>query len=153
MITILPEPNKRYEVLYFPGFMSTVNSFETRVFTFAQGYDLAYFRGYYEPWGYTAAECISLGVPTVISNVSSLGGFMMKCSESERSIKKRPGDAPPKNWRDYSISSALLCPYNRTTRLILLVHIHHALPGSVVSSHELIKVGASRIKSKAQNEL
>ena len=31
---------------------------------------------YYEPWGYTPAECTIMGVPNVSTNLSGFGCFM-----------------------------------------------------------------------------
>lgn len=37
---------------------------------------LGVFPSYYEPWGYTPAECTVRGIPSVTSNVSGYGLFM-----------------------------------------------------------------------------
>lgn len=34
------------------------------------------FPSYYEPWGYTPAECTVLGVPNISTNLSGFGCFM-----------------------------------------------------------------------------
>lgn len=34
------------------------------------------FPSYYEPWGYTPAECTALGVPNVSTNLSGFGCYM-----------------------------------------------------------------------------
>ena len=34
------------------------------------------FPSYYEPWGYTPAECTAMGIPNVTSNLSGFGGYM-----------------------------------------------------------------------------
>ena len=38
--------------------------------------DLSIFLSYYEPWGYTPAECTIMGVPSVTTNLSGFGGFI-----------------------------------------------------------------------------
>ena len=40
------------------------------------GNHLGVFPSYYEPWGYTPAECTVLGIPSVASNLSGFGCFM-----------------------------------------------------------------------------
>lgn len=40
------------------------------------GCHLGVFPSYYEPWGYTPAECTVLGIPSVTSNLSGFGCFM-----------------------------------------------------------------------------
>lgn len=34
------------------------------------------FPSYYEPWGYTPAECTVMGIPSVSTNLSGFGCFM-----------------------------------------------------------------------------
>ncbi len=34
------------------------------------------FPSYYEPWGYTPAECTVMGVPNISTNLSGFGCFM-----------------------------------------------------------------------------
>ena len=34
------------------------------------------FPSYYEPWGYTPAECTIMGIPSVTTNLSGFGCFM-----------------------------------------------------------------------------
>ena len=38
--------------------------------------DWLIFLSYYEPWGYTPAECTIMGVPSVTTNLSGFGGFI-----------------------------------------------------------------------------
>ena len=37
---------------------------------------LGVFPSYYEPWGYTPAECTIMGIPSVTTNLSGFGCFM-----------------------------------------------------------------------------
>jgi glycogen(starch) synthase len=41
-----------------------------------RGCHLGVFASYYEPWGYTPAECTVLGVPSVTSDLSGFGLFI-----------------------------------------------------------------------------
>jgi len=43
---------------------------------FVRGCHLGVFPSYYEPWGYTPAECTALGVPSVCSDLSGFGTFI-----------------------------------------------------------------------------
>lgn len=36
------------------------------------------FPSYYEPWGYTPAECTVMGIPSVTTNLSGFGCFMQE---------------------------------------------------------------------------
>ena len=44
--------------------------------TQVRGCHLGVFPSYYEPWGYTPAECTVLGVPSVTSDLSGFGLFI-----------------------------------------------------------------------------
>lgn len=43
---------------------------------FVRGCHLGVFPSYYEPWGYTPAECTVMGIPSVTTNLSGFGCFM-----------------------------------------------------------------------------
>uniref|UniRef100_C3ZKB8 Glycogen [starch] synthase n=1 Tax=Branchiostoma floridae TaxID=7739 RepID=C3ZKB8_BRAFL len=43
---------------------------------FVRGCHLGVFVSYYEPWGYTPAECTVMGIPSITSNLSGFGCFM-----------------------------------------------------------------------------
>lgn len=43
---------------------------------FLRGCHLGVFPSYYEPWGYTPAECTVMGVPSITTNLSGFGCFM-----------------------------------------------------------------------------
>jgi glycogen(starch) synthase len=43
---------------------------------FVRGCHLGVFPSYYEPWGYTPAECTVMGIPSITTNLSGFGCFM-----------------------------------------------------------------------------
>jgi glycogen(starch) synthase len=43
---------------------------------FVRGTHLGVFASYYEPWGYTPAECTVMGVPSISTNLSGFGCYM-----------------------------------------------------------------------------
>jgi glycogen synthase len=45
---------------------------------FLRGCHLGVFPSYYEPWGYTPAECTVMGVPSISTNLSGFGCFMQE---------------------------------------------------------------------------
>jgi len=45
---------------------------------FVRGCHMGIFPSYYEPWGYTPAECTLMGVPSVTTNLSGFGCFMLE---------------------------------------------------------------------------
>lgn len=64
------------KVIYHPEFL-TANSplFGLDYDQFVRGCHLGVFPSYYEPWGYTPAECLALGVPAVTTDLSGFGSF------------------------------------------------------------------------------
>ncbi|XP_057289340.1 glycogen [starch] synthase, muscle-like [Hydractinia symbiolongicarpus] len=67
----------RVKVIFFPEFLSKTNPlFPIDYEEFVRGCHLGVFPSYYEPWGYTPAECTVMGVPNISTNLSGFGRFM-----------------------------------------------------------------------------
>ncbi|MCP4592434.1 MAG: glycogen synthase [bacterium] len=67
----------RVKVVFHPEFISSTNPlFSLDYDQFVRGCHLGVFPSYYEPWGYTPAECTVMGVPSVCTNLSGFGNFM-----------------------------------------------------------------------------
>jgi len=67
----------RVKIIFFPEFLSKINPlFPIDYEEFVRGCHLGVFPSYYEPWGYTPAECTVMGVPNVSTNLSGFGRFM-----------------------------------------------------------------------------
>jgi glycogen(starch) synthase len=49
---------------------------------FVRGTHLGVFPSYYEPWGYTPAECTVMGVPNISTNLSGFGCYMEELIEN-----------------------------------------------------------------------
>lgn len=72
----------RVKVIYHPEFLSANNPILSMDYEdFVRGCHLGVFPSYYEPWGYTPAECTVLGVPSVSTNVSGFGCYMEEMLE------------------------------------------------------------------------
>ena len=74
---LLNNPDDRVKVVFHPDFLNSDNpllglSYEE----FVRGCHLGVFPSYYEPWGYTPAECTVMGIPSVTSNLSGFGCFI-----------------------------------------------------------------------------
>jgi glycogen(starch) synthase len=74
---LLNDPDDRVKVVFHPDFLNSDNpllglSYEE----FVRGCHLGVFPSYYEPWGYTPAECTIMGIPSVTSNLSGFGCFI-----------------------------------------------------------------------------
>jgi len=74
---LLNDPEDRVKVVFHPEFLGNDNpllglSYEE----FVRGCHLGVFPSYYEPWGYTPAECTVMGIPSVTTNLSGFGSFI-----------------------------------------------------------------------------
>ncbi|OMH85937.1 Glycogen [starch] synthase [Zancudomyces culisetae] len=69
--------NDRVKVVFHPEFLNANNPVLGMDYDdFVRGTHLGVFPSYYEPWGYTPAECTVMGVPSITSNLSGFGCFM-----------------------------------------------------------------------------
>lgn len=67
----------RVKVIYHPEFLnSTSPIFPIDYSEFVRGCHLGIFPSYYEPWGYTPAECLVMGVPSISSNLTGFANFI-----------------------------------------------------------------------------
>lgn len=67
----------RVKIVFHPEFLSSTNPlFGLDYEEFVRGCHLGVFPSYYEPWGYTPAECTVMGIPSVTTNLSGFGCFM-----------------------------------------------------------------------------
>jgi glycogen(starch) synthase len=58
-------------VVFHPEFLSSTNPlFGLDYEEFVRGCHLGVFPSYYEPWGYTPAECTVMGIPSITTNLS-----------------------------------------------------------------------------------
>ena len=67
----------RVKVIFHPEFITSSNPlFGLDYNDFVRGNNLGVFPSYYEPWGYTPAECTVMGVPSITTNLSGFGCYM-----------------------------------------------------------------------------
>ena len=50
------------------------------------------FPSYYEPWGYTPAECTVMGIPSITTNLSGFGCFMQEQVRRRSSLRTWKND-------------------------------------------------------------
>ncbi len=87
----------RVKMVYHPDFISPTNPlFGMEYGQFVRGCHLGIFPSYYEPWGYTPLECVASGVPTMTSDLSGFGDYVLNSMKDyeERGIyvvKRRQG--------------------------------------------------------------
>lgn len=69
----------KVKIIYHPDFVQSTNPlFGMDYNQFVRGCHMGVFPSYYEPWGYTPLECIARGVPTITSDLSGFGDYMMQ---------------------------------------------------------------------------
>lgn len=67
----------RVKVIFHPEFLSSTNPLIAMDYEeFVRGCHLGVFPSYYEPWGYTPAECTVMGIPSISTNLSGFGCFI-----------------------------------------------------------------------------
>ncbi|KAI4723601.1 glycogen synthase [Aureobasidium sp. EXF-10727] len=76
-------PTDRVKVVFHPEFLSSGNPVLPMDYDdFVRGTHLGVFSSYYEPWGYTPAECTVMGVPSITTNLSGFGCYMEELIEN-----------------------------------------------------------------------
>eukprot|EP01099_Mayorella_cantabrigiensis_P009022 TRINITY_DN961_c0_g1_i1.p1 TRINITY_DN961_c0_g1~~TRINITY_DN961_c0_g1_i1.p1 ORF type:complete len:257 (-),score=45.95 TRINITY_DN961_c0_g1_i1:174-944(-) len=67
----------RVKIVFHPEFLSSYQSIIPLEYDqFVRGCHLGCFCSYYEPWGYTPAECTLRGVPSISSNLAGFANYM-----------------------------------------------------------------------------
>lgn len=67
----------RVKIIFHPEFLNSSNPILPLDYDeFVRGCHLGVFPSYYEPWGYTPAECTVMGIPSITTNLSGFGCYM-----------------------------------------------------------------------------
>lgn len=75
---LLNSPRDPVKIVYHPDFINTSNPlFGLEYHQFVRGCHLGVFPSYYEPWGYTPLECMASGVPSITSDLSGFGDYLL----------------------------------------------------------------------------
>ncbi|KAG9471181.1 glycogen [starch] synthase, liver [Eleutherodactylus coqui] len=78
-INLFNSRTDRVKVIVHPEFLSSTSPLLPLDYEeFVRGCHLGVFPSYYEPWGYTPAECTVMGIPSVTTNLSGFGCFMQE---------------------------------------------------------------------------
>ena len=68
----------KVKVVYHPDFIVTSNPlFKMDYNQFVRGCHLGIFPSMYEPWGYTPLECLASGLPSITSDMSGFGNYVL----------------------------------------------------------------------------
>ena len=69
----------KVNIIYVPCYLNgTDGIFNKTYYELLIGMDAAVFASYYEPWGYTPHEGIAFGVPTITTNLSGFGQWVLE---------------------------------------------------------------------------
>ncbi|QPG74345.1 glycogen synthase isoform 1 [Brettanomyces nanus] len=67
----------RVKIIFHPEFLNSSNPVLPLDYDeFVRGCHMGVFPSYYEPWGYTPAECTVMGIPSITTNLSGFGCYM-----------------------------------------------------------------------------
>ncbi|KAI5854352.1 glycogen synthase [Tricharina praecox] len=82
-VQLFNHPSDRVKVIFHPEFLNSANPVLPLDYDdFVRGTHLGVFPSYYEPWGYTPAECTVMGVPSITTNLSGFGCYMEELIEN-----------------------------------------------------------------------
>ena len=78
-VGLFNRPEDKVKIIYHPDFLTQTNPLFRMDYTqFVRGCHLGIFPSYYEPWGYTPLECLASGLPSITSDLSGFGNYVMK---------------------------------------------------------------------------
>ncbi|KAL0058370.1 glycogen synthase isoform 1 [Marasmius tenuissimus] len=81
-VKLFNNSHDRVKVVFHPDFLNSNNPILGMDYEeFVRGCHLGVFPSYYEPWGYTPAECTVMGIPSITTNLSGFGCFMQDLIE------------------------------------------------------------------------
>ncbi|SCV03821.1 LAMI_0H11232g1_1 [Lachancea mirantina] len=76
-VQLFNNSNDRVKIIFHPEFLNANNPILSLDYDeFVRGCHLGVFPSYYEPWGYTPAECTAMGIPSITTNLSGFGAYM-----------------------------------------------------------------------------
>ena len=82
-VQLFNHPSDRVKIVFHPEFLNSANPVLPMDYDeFVRGTHLGVFSSYYEPWGYTPAECTVMGVPSITTNLSGFGCYMEELIEN-----------------------------------------------------------------------
>ncbi|KAI8977859.1 glycogen synthase [Trametes punicea] len=81
-VQLFNHSSDRVKIVFHPDFLNSNNPILGLDYEeFVRGCHLGVFPSYYEPWGYTPAECTVMGIPSVTTNLSGFGCFIQDLIE------------------------------------------------------------------------
>ena len=90
------DSNDKVKVMFVPAYLNGNDGiFNITYSEFLAAFDFSVFPSYYEPWGYTPLESVSLGIPTLTTDVSGFGRFVMQYFKDNEAVivaRRQDGD-------------------------------------------------------------
>lgn len=122
--SLFNKPEDRVKVVFHPEFLSSVSPLIGLDYEdFVRGCHLGVFPSYYEPWGYTPAECTVMGIPSVSTNLSGFGCFMQEHVEDHEQkgiyVIDRRHKAAEESVQELAQVMYDFCGQSRRQRIIL----------------------------------
>jgi glycogen(starch) synthase len=115
-VQLFNHPSDRVKIVFHPEFLNSNNPILPMDYDdFVRGCHLGVFPSYYEPWGYTPAECTVMGVPSITTNLSGFGCYMEDLIENSSDYGIYIVDRRQKGVDD-SINQLTDCMYDFTTK-------------------------------------
>ncbi len=82
-VQLFNQPSDRVKIVFHPEFLTSASPVLPLDYDdFVRGTHLGVFASYYEPWGYTPAECTVMGIPSITTNLSGFGCYMEELIEN-----------------------------------------------------------------------
>jgi alpha-glucan phosphorylases len=77
----------KVKVMFVPSYLNGADGiFDLKYADFLPAFDLSVFPSYYEPWGYTPLESISMGIPTLTTDLSGFAQFVEKFGNHDEAV-------------------------------------------------------------------
>eukprot|EP01147_Barroeca_monosierra_P010384 gene10384-2516_t len=123
-IRLFNHKHDRVKVVFHPEFLNPSSPLLPMEYEeFVRGCHLGVFPSYYEPWGYTPAECTVMGVASITSDLSGFGLFMRERVEDPSSygiyVVDRRFYSPESSISQMSKHMFEFCLLNRRQRINL----------------------------------
>lgn len=83
--------NEKVKIIFVPSYLNGNDGiFNMTYWDLLIGMDLSIFPSYYEPWGYTPLESVAFSVPTITTNLSGFGQWVMDNFEKRNGVAVVP---------------------------------------------------------------
>ncbi|KAL8692359.1 MAG: hypothetical protein Q9218_002610 [Villophora microphyllina] len=115
-VHLFNQPSDRVKIIFHPEFLNSGSPILPMEYDdFVRGTHLGVFPSYYEPWGYTPAECTVMGVPSITTNLSGFGCYMEELIENAADYGIYIVDRRTKGVDD-SVNQLADCMFDFTTK-------------------------------------